>query len=185
MNQSLPGRALLTGASSGIGYEPAKCFARDGTSLVLVARREDPLRAVQQELQQQYGIEVAYQVLDLSRPGQATALYAWCQAQPFPIDFLANNAGYGDYAPVAQADPLYENMLALNVTALTTLTTLFAKDMVGRRRGRILNVGSLAAFQPVPLMAAYAASKSCVMHFTEALPSCAAPASAPPSSTPT
>ncbi len=170
MNQPLPGRALLTGASSGIGYELAKRFARDGTSLVLVARHEEALRAVQQELEQQYRIDVAYRVLDLSQPGQATALYDWCQTQPFPVDFLVNNAGYGDYAPVAQADPaLYENMLALNVTALTTLTTLFVKDMVGRRQGRILNVGSLAAFQPVPRMAAYAASKSYVMHFTEAL----------------
>jgi len=170
MNQPLAIRALITGGSSGIGYELAKRFARDGTSLVLVARHEDALRAAQQELQQQYGIEVAYQALDLSQPGQATALYDWCQAQPFQIDFLVNNAGYGDYAPIAQADPaLYENMLALNVTALTTLTTLFVKDMVRRGKGRILNVGSLAAFQPVPMMAAYAASKSYVMHFTEAL----------------
>ena len=170
MNQPSVGRALITGASSGIGYELAKCFARDGISLVLVARHEDQLQAVQRELTQQFGIEVAYQVCDLSEAGQATGLHAWCQAQPFHIQYLVNNAGYGTYGPVAQADPAgYENMLALNVTALTLLTTHFAQDMVQRRQGRILNVGSLAAFQPVPQLAVYAASKSYVMHFTEAL----------------
>lgn len=164
------GRALTTGGSTGIGYELAKCFARDGIHLVLVARDEARLRAVQQELASQYGIEVAYHVGDLSAAGQATALYDWCQAQPYAIEYLVNNAGYGDYAAVAQADPaVYENMLALNVTALTLLTTLFVRDMVRRHQGRILNVGSLAAFQPVPQLAAYAASKSYVMHFTEAL----------------
>lgn len=170
MQQQPAARALITGASSGIGYELAKCFARDGISLVLVARHEETLRAVQHELAHEFGIQVAYLALDLAQAGQAAALYDWCRAQPFHIQFLVNNAGYGDYAPVAQADPaLYENMLTLNVTALTTLTTLFVQEMVGRRQGRVLNVGSLAAFQPVPRMAAYAASKSYVMHFTEAL----------------
>lgn len=170
MHQSLAPRALITGASSGIGYELAKCFAHDGISLVLVARREESLRAVQHELEHAYGIAVAYQALDLSEPGQATALYEWCQRQDFPIHYLVNNAGYGDYGPVVQANAVvYENMLALNVTALTTLTTHFAQQMVARGQGHILNVGSLAAFQPVPQLAAYAASKSYVMHFTEAL----------------
>lgn len=170
MTQAISIRALITGASGGIGYELAKLFAQDGTDLVLVARGEDKLRAIKADFEQQYGIQVAYRALDLSQPGQAHMLYDWCQAQPFQINYLVNNAGYGDYKPVAQADPgMYENMLALNVVALTTLTTLFVKDMVQRRQGRVLNVGSLAAFQPVPLMAAYAASKSYVMHFTEAL----------------
>ncbi|WP_375419220.1 SDR family NAD(P)-dependent oxidoreductase [uncultured Hymenobacter sp.] len=170
MNQALKPRALITGASGGIGYELAKLFAKDGTSLVIVARQEDQLRAIKADFEQQYGIQVDYQALDLSQPGQPQALYDWCQAQPFQVDFLVNNAGYGDYRPVAQADPaVYENMLALNVVALTTLTTLFVQQMVKHQQGRILNVGSLAAFQPVPQMAAYAASKSYVMHFTEAL----------------
>lgn len=170
MSQHSTVRALITGGSSGIGYELAKCFARDGISLVLVARHEEPLQAVQRELESQYGIEVAYRALDLAQADQATALYDWCQAQPFHIQFLVNNAGYGDYAPVVQADPaVYENMLSLNIIALTTLTTRFVQDMVKRGQGRILNIGSLAAFQPVPQLAAYAASKSYVMHFTEAL----------------
>ena len=161
MNQATPGRALITGASGGIGYELANCFAQDGISLVLVARNEDKLRAIQQEFERQYGIQVAYRALDLSQPGSAAALHGWCRGQPFQVDYLVNNAGYGDYRPVAAADPaVYENMLALNVGALTTLTTRFVHDMVARGQGRILNVGSLAA---------YAASKSYVMHFTEAL----------------
>ncbi len=170
MTQKPTGRALITGGSGGIGYELAKLFARDGISLVLVARHEERLRAVQQELEQQYGIEAAYRALDLSEAGQATALFEWCQAQPFAIQYLVNNAGYGIYGPVAQADPAgYENMLALDIVALTTLTTRFAREMVARRQGRILNIGSLAGFQPVPQLAAYAAAKSYVMHFTEAL----------------
>ncbi len=162
--------ALITGASGGIGYELAKLFAQDGTGLILVARQEDALRRIQQEFEQQYGIQVAYLALDLAGPGAATTLYNWCHAQGLTVDCLVNNAGYGDYGQVAQADPArYENLLQLNVVALTTLTTLFVKDMVARRRGRILNIGSLAAFQPVPQLAVYAASKSFVMHFTEAL----------------
>ncbi len=163
-------RALITGGSTGIGYELAKCFARDGISLVLVARTEQKLRAVQAELEASFGIQVAYQALDLAQAGQAKALCDWCQAQPFDIQYLVNNAGYGTYGPVAQADPaVYENMLGLDVTALTLLTTYFIRQMVARRKGRILNIGSLAAFQPVPQLAAYAAAKSYVMHFTEAL----------------
>lgn len=162
--------ALITGASGGIGYEIAKLFAQDGISLILVARQEDALRRIQQEFEQQYGIQVAYLALDLSAPGAATTLHTWCQAQGLTVDYLVNNAGYGDYGLVAHADPArYENLLQLNVVTLTTLTTLFVQDMVARRRGRILNIGSLAAFQPVPQLAVYAASKSYVMHFTEAL----------------
>lgn len=163
-------RALVTGASGGIGYELAKLFAQDGTSLILVARQEAALRRIQQEFEQHYGIQVAYRALDLSEPGAAAALHEWCRAQGLAVDYLVNSAGYGDYGLVAQADPArYQNLLQLNVVALTTLTTLFVKDMVAHRRGRILNIGSLAAFQPVPQLAVYAASKSFVMHFTEAL----------------
>ncbi|MEJ7666715.1 MAG: SDR family NAD(P)-dependent oxidoreductase [Hymenobacter sp.] len=110
---------------------------------------------MQQELEQQYGIEAACRALDLSEAGQAAALFEWCQAQPFAIQYLVNNAGYGLYGPVAQADPAaYENMLALDIVALTALTTHFAREMVQRRQGRILNIGSLAGFQPVPQPAA-------------------------------
>jgi len=162
--------ALITGASSGIGYEFAHLFARDGINLVLVARREPLLATLQADLQRQYGIQVTYLAVDLAAPGQAAAVYQYCQDHHVPVDYLVNNAGYGAYKDVAQEDArVYEDMLALNVVALTTLTTLVAREMVARQRGRILNVGSTSAYQPVPHMAVYGASKSYVLHFTEAL----------------
>ena len=162
--------ALVTGASGGIGYELAKLFAQDGINLVLVARRKPLLDQIKADFEQQYGIRVTCLEADLAAPGQAAAVYQHCQAQQLTLDYLVNNAGYGSFKDVAQEDAaLYENMLSLNILALTTLTTLVARDMVARRAGRILNVGSTSAFQPVPHMAVYGASKSYVMHFTEAL----------------
>jgi short-subunit dehydrogenase len=160
MAASSPQTALITGASSGIGYEFAQLFARDGINLVLVARREPLLAALKADLERQYGIQVTYLAVDLAAPGQAAAVYQHCQDHQVPID----------YKDVAQEDArVYEDMLALNVVALTTLSTLVAREMVARRRGRILNVGSTSAYQPVPHMAVYGASKSYVLHFTEAL----------------
>lgn len=106
----------------------------------------------------------------MSEAGQAAAVYAQCQALGIKLDYLVNNAGFGSYKDVVhEAVPTYAAMLTLNVVALTTLTALVARDMVRRGRGRILNVGSTSAFQPVPHMAVYGASKSYSMHFTEAL----------------
>lgn len=162
--------ALITGATSGIGYELARLFAQDRTNLVLVARRQAQLDSIKEAFEQQYGISVTCLAADLSVPGQAAAVYEQCRRQGLALDYLVNNAGFGSYKDVAQEDyHLYEQMLTLNVEALTVLSTLAAHDMVAQGRGRILNVGSTSAFQPVPHMAAYGASKSYVMHFTEAL----------------
>ncbi|OUJ73617.1 SDR family NAD(P)-dependent oxidoreductase [Hymenobacter crusticola] len=162
--------ALVTGASSGIGYELAKLFAQDGINLVLVARRGEVLEKIKHDFERQYRIRVVSMPLDLSSLGEAQALYQACKAENLQIDYLVNNAGYGAYGSVTQADSAtYENMLTLNIITLTTLTTLFVKDMVQRRFGRILNIGSLAAFQSLPNLAAYGASKTYVMHFTEGL----------------
>lgn len=162
--------ALVTGATSGIGYELAKCFAQDGINLVLVARRGPQLAEIKADFEQQYGIRVTCLAADLSEAGQAAAVYQQCQAQGIELDYLVNDAGFGSYKDVAQEEvTTYESMLTLNVLAVTTLSTLAARDMVRRRAGRILNVGSTAAFQPVPHMAVYGASKSYVMNFTEAL----------------
>jgi short-subunit dehydrogenase len=162
--------ALVTGATSGIGYELAKLFAQDQINLVLVARRQPQLEAIKADFERQYGIHVTCLTADLSQAGQATAVYEQCQAQGLVFDYVVNNAGYGAYKDVVHEQvQTYEGMLTLNVLALTTLSTLAAQDMVRRRRGRILNVGSTAAFQPVPHMAVYGASKSYLMHFTEAL----------------
>ncbi|NML64810.1 SDR family oxidoreductase [Hymenobacter sp. RP-2-7] len=162
--------ALVTGATSGIGYELARLFAQDGINLALVARRQPELEAVKADFERQYGIRVSCLAADLSAPGQAAAVYRQCQEQGWQLDYLVNNAGFGSYKDVVQEDAaLYEDMLTLNVLAVTTLTTLVARDMVRRRTGRILNVGSTSAFQPVPHMAVYGASKSYIMNFTEAL----------------
>jgi short-subunit dehydrogenase len=106
----------------------------------------------------------------LSIQGKATELYEACKRQKIQVDYLVNNAGYGNYKKVSEGDcKVYDNMLNLNVLALKDLTTLFVKDMIRQRYGKILNIGSLAAFQSTPMMAVYAASKSYVMHFSEAL----------------
>ena len=162
--------ALITGASGGIGYELAKLFARDGINLVLVARRKPLLDQIKADFERQYRIQVTCLEADLAAPGQARAVYQHCQEQHIQLDYLVNNAGYGSFKNVALEDAtLYDNMLMLNVLVLTILTTLVVHDMVARRAGRVLNVGSTSAFQPVPHMAVYGASKSYVMHFTEAL----------------
>lgn len=165
-----PPTALVTGATSGIGYELAKLFAQAGTNLVLVARRQPQLDAIKTDFEQRYGIRVTCLAADLGMPGQAEAVYAQCQDQSLQLDYLVNNAGIGAYGKVA-ALPASQatQMLTLNVVALTVLTALVVRDMVARRAGRILNVGSTSAFQPVPNMAAYGASKSYIMSFTEAL----------------
>ncbi|MCF2487782.1 SDR family oxidoreductase [Dyadobacter sp. CY347] len=162
--------ALITGASTGIGYEIAKLFARDGVNLVLVARRKELLERIKTELEQQYSIHVETIAMDLCKTGKASELYQMCKLKNLRLDFLVNNAGYGDYKKVADGKvETYENLLQLNILSLTELTMLFVKDMIVQGSGRILNLGSLAAFQSTPMMAVYAASKSYVMHFTEAL----------------
>ena len=162
--------ALITGASGGIGYELAKIFAKNGNDLVLAARSQDKLKTIKKELEGEYKVKVDLYPADLSVAGSAMGLYEHCQSNHIVIDYLINNAGYGDYKSVVDADPeVLSNMLRLNIITLTELTTLFVKDMVKRNDGRILNIGSTAAYQPVPRLAAYAASKAYVVSFSEAL----------------
>lgn len=162
--------ALVTGASGGIGYELACLFAQDGIDLILVARQGDTLSAIKLDFEHRYSITAHCVAMDLSLADAPDQLYQYCQTNHLQVDYLVNNAGYGDYGKLVKTElALYQNMLMLNVLSLTTLTGLFVKEMVARGFGRVLNVGSLAAFQPVPQMAVYGASKSYVMHFTEAL----------------
>lgn len=163
------GRVLITGASAGIGAELAREFARNGHKLTLVARRRAKLAAVAAELEREYYVDVRTIVQDLAKPTGPAALVKAAQADG-PIGILVNNAGVIDVGPFAasRTDALV-NLVNLNVRALTELTSLLLPGMVERGFGRILNVASLAAFQAVPSMAAYAASKAYVLALTEAL----------------
>ncbi|HEY7986523.1 MAG TPA: SDR family oxidoreductase [Methylophilaceae bacterium] len=162
--------ALITGASSGIGLELAKIMAAKGHHLILVARRLNLLQELKASLEKKYAVKVETRVADLSALGEAKALHEFCQHRELEVEYLINNAGYGDYGKFdADKIDIYQNMLQLNIVALTELTALFVNDMKQRKSGRIMNVGSIAAFQPGPNLAVYAASKAYVMHFTEAL----------------
>jgi short-subunit dehydrogenase len=162
--------ALITGASGGIGYELAKLFARDHYNLVLIARSSDKLNQVATELQGQYGVTVKTIALDLAESAAPKFLFDQLQREEVVVDVLVNNAGFGGFGEFASMPE--EEILGqvhLNITALTYLTRLFLPPMLSRRRGKIMNVASTAAFQPGPLMAVYYATKAYVLSLSEAL----------------
>lgn len=162
--------ALITGASAGIGESFARQLAAVGCNLVLVARREERLQALKQELEQQYPISVEVLTQDLSVPGSAQQLFQRTQALPRPVDLLINNAGFarhGNFTDVAL--DVHSRMIALMVTTLTELTWLYANDMKQRGGGHILLVSSLLGFLPGPGFASYAGSKAFVLNFAESL----------------
>ncbi len=154
-------RALVTGASSGIGLELARLLAADGYALTLVARNEQALEALADELG---GAQVV--VADLGVPGAVASVVS---AAP-DVDVLVNNAGVGDYGPFNATNPAKTAaMLQLNTSALTELTRAYLPGMLERGHGRVLNIASTAAFQPGPLMAVYYATKAYVLSFSEAV----------------
>jgi len=163
-------RALVTGASSGIGLEFARVMAKAGINLVLVARSSDKLKTIAENLKQQYGIDVQSICADLSRHEDVEQVYNSLEQQKLQVDYLVNNAGFGDFGYFHEADwNKLEQMINLNISALTRLSYLFVRDMVSRGHGRILNVASTAAFQPGPTMAVYYATKSYVLSLSEAM----------------
>ncbi|MBN2357184.1 SDR family oxidoreductase [candidate division KSB1 bacterium] len=163
---------LITGASTGIGYELAKRFAADGNDMVLVARNRQRLRQVAEELQQLYDVPVRIIVQDLSSPAAAQKIYDALADDNLRIDSLVNNAGYGAGGYFHQRDLAGDlDMMQVNMNCVVALCKLFLPDMLQRGRGRILNVASTAAFQPGPLMAVYYASKAFLLSFTLALAS--------------
>lgn len=162
--------ALITGASSGIGHELAKLFAQNRHNVVLVARSREKLAAVADELQRRHGVQAIPLPADLAQPDAPREIYEALRERGIAVDFLVNNAGFGLYGPFAQTDwPIERDMLQVNVVALTHLTKLLVPEMIRRGAGRILNVASMAAFQPGPLMAVYYATKAYVLSFSEAL----------------
>jgi uncharacterized protein len=163
-------RALVTGASSGIGAVFARELASRGSDLVLVARSRDKLTALADELSASYGVAADVVVADLAKPSAADELAAELRDRTPRIDILVNNAGFGLHALLHQADATrLTEMVQVNVAALVDLTRLYLPGMLARDRGAVINVASTAAFQPVPYMAVYGASKAFVLSFTEAL----------------
>jgi short-subunit dehydrogenase len=162
--------AVITGASAGIGREFAQQLALRAQRIVLVARRGDRLEERREELQAKNpALQVDIQVADLSVLEQVMEL-GRALSKDKPVDFLINNAGLGDYGPVSTADPRRLNeMIQVNVLAVTALTRVLLPQMIAQKRGAILNVSSSAGFLPIPDFAVYAATKAYVTNFSEAL----------------
>src|SRR5216684_332119 len=161
---------LITGASSGIGEAFARQLAARGHNLLLVARSEDKLINLCNELGRINGTRAQYVALDLSEPKAPARLFEETQKRDMQIDFLINNAGFGSMGDFTELDlGRALNMIDLNVRALVDLTNRFLIPMRERKSGSIINVASTAGFQPVPFMATYAATKAFVLSFSEAL----------------
>ncbi len=163
--------ALITGASAGIGSEFARQLATRARTLVLVARREQRLNELRDELRNRNPqLDVRVRVVDLCDKSQLDDLIAWLDQTKIDIDFLINNAGLGDYGSFATSDLQRDDrILEVNIVAPTLLTRRLLPQMIARKRGAILNVSSSAGFLPIPGMAVYAASKAYTNSFSEAL----------------
>ncbi len=166
--------ALVTGASSGIGEVLARCFASAGHDVILVARSADKLKALAQELEAAHGIAALVQSADLSVPGAAVKLFEALRAKQRHVDVLVNCAGVlyqGSFLNIDAAK--HQQIIDLNITGVTSMLSAFLPDMVARTDvdgpKRVLNVASIAAFQPIPALASYAASKAYVLSLSESL----------------
>lgn len=164
------GAALVTGATSGIGYDFASILAEKGYNLFLASRNKEKLDEIKVGFEKDYGISVETLAIDLATSGSAKQLYEETVNQNIEIDVLVNNAGFGAQGEHVDLDiNKVEGMIQLNITTLTELCQFFGKDMKQKRKGHILNIASVAAYQPDPYLATYGASKSYVLNFTEAL----------------
>ena len=162
--------ALITGASSGFGADFARELAGRGANVVLVARREEPMKALAAEVESAHGVSTRVVAMDLARPDAPPALAEQLRAQGLAIDILVNNAGFGVYGPFLEIPWERERqMLELDIVALVHMTKVFASDMAQRGSGWILQVASIGAFQPTPTYASYSAAKSFVLSFGEAI----------------
>lgn len=161
---------LITGASSGIGHELSKLFARDGYNLVLVARNEQKLKQIANELKENFGISAKVILKDLSNTNSPKEIFDKLQQESVRIDILVNNAGFGVYGVFSETSLIEElQMIQVNLVSLTHLTKLFLPEMLKHRYGKILNVGSIGSFVPGPLNAVYCATKAYVLSFSEAI----------------
>lgn len=162
--------ALITGASSGIGQAYAQKFAAMGINVILVARSLEKLNALAKDLHDAHHIKVDVVVMDLAQAHAAEALLAEIQSRKLTVEILVNNAGFGKWSKfLDQPVSTYHEMLTLNINTLTSLCALFIPPMLAAKKGLVINVASTAAFHALPYIAVYGASKSYVLHFTEAL----------------
>ncbi len=162
--------ALVTGASSGIGEALAGCFAAAKHDVILVARSEGKLKTLADMLSSKYGVSVSVQPSDLSKPGAAEHLLATLTRKHSSVDVLVNCAGVLEQGAFTSIDHAkHQAIIDLNISGLTAMLSAFVPGMVERGRGRVLNVASIAAFQPIPMLASYAASKAYVLSLSESL----------------
>lgn len=162
--------ALITGASSGFGYEFARLAAADGFGLVLVARDEPKLRSMADEITREFMVDVIPIAKDLFKLSAAEEIYREVNARRLMVEVLINDAGQGEHGNFLEYHLDRDiDMIQLNITSLVCLTKLFLRDMVMRNAGRILQVSSILAKYPTPLMTVYAATKAFVLNFTEGL----------------
>jgi short-subunit dehydrogenase len=162
--------ALVTGATSGIGYELAKLFAQNGYNLVIVARSADELQTKSQEFQSQYGVQVIPIAKDLFGENSGVELYDEVKEKGIQVNVLVNDAGQGVFGSFIETDLKRQlEIIHLNVVSLTALTYLFLKDMVDRNEGKILQLGSVVSEIPATLQAVYGGTKAYVLNFSEAL----------------
>jgi short-subunit dehydrogenase len=162
--------ALVTGASSGLGVDFAKELASRGAHLILVARREEPMQELAKTLRAEHSVEVLVFSLDLAQDTAPQTLYDQIKKAGKTVDILVNNAGFGIFGEFHTIPWEREKeMLTLDILTLVALTKLFLKEMIERDYGYILQVASIGAYQPAPTYATYAAAKSFVLHFSEAV----------------
>lgn len=162
--------ALITGASTGIGFEIAKLFAIENINLLIVSRDKQKLLKIKDEFENQYKIDVYTLASDLSSDSGVQNILDVVKSNSLIVNYLVNNAGFGDYgAFIERSIEKYREMVHLNILSLTELSYYYGKEMVKRGKGRILNVASMAGLQPDPNFAVYGATKSYVISLTEAI----------------
>jgi len=162
--------ALITGASSGIGKETAFVYAKNNYNLILVARRLENLKKIKQDIENRHQVSITIFDMDLAKLNSAEELFKKVTNTNLKVDVLINNAGFGIYKNFIDSDiEKEEQMLLLNIVTLTKLTKLFLPQMIKRGNGNIVNIASTAAYQPVPSLASYSATKAYVMNFSEAI----------------
>jgi short-subunit dehydrogenase len=169
-DNAIKNHALVTGATSGFGYEFCRLLARDGYNLVMVARSQEQLLAVSNELLGEFPIKITTLAIDLFKPEAAEEVFNAVREQNIIVDILVNNAGQGQYGKLVDYEFERDiDMVNLNVVSLVGLTKLFLKEMLARKTGRILQLSSLLGKVPTPYMAVYAGTKAFVSSFTEGL----------------